>query len=236
MTAQVPVAAVTFDAGQTLVELDTRMLADRLAERGVTVGDAALEVAVPAAWQIYNQLVASGRATHTGGGWHALMTALLAGAGVTTVEPLVDWLWTQQPTRNLWRRPVPGMLALVDDLRRSGIAVGVISNSEGRLAELFAEIGWSDRFPVIADSGRLGIEKPDPRIFQWTLDRLAAAPEATVHVGDSWAADVVGARAAGLRAIWFGPQAVAGADHDVAVCADAGAVRAALSRWGVRLA
>jgi HAD superfamily hydrolase (TIGR01509 family) len=238
VNVQVPVLAVTFDAGQTLVELDTAMLSRRLAERGAEVSAAALEAAVPAAWQTYDARVASGG--HGGGGWHALVRDLLgrAGAPADRIPALVDWLWSEQPTKNLWRRPVPGMIELVGELRARGVRVGVISNSEGRLAELFVEIGWGDRFDVVADSGALGIEKPDPAIFAWTLARLGdAAPAATVHVGDSKAADVDGARAAGLRAIWFGPNARATpGDQAVVACADAAAVRAALSRWGLQLA
>jgi len=230
---------VTFDAGQTLVELDTQMLADRLAERGAVVNVAALEAAVPAAWRTYDALVATGRYGHgAGGGWKALMTELLTptGLGEGRVSALVDWLWTEQPTHNLWRRPVPGMIELVDDLRRAGVAVAVVSNSEGRLAELFVEIGWGERFACVADSGALGLEKPDPAIFAWTLARLGVPAAGAVHVGDSWAADIAGARAAGLRAIWFGPHTrrlEAGAGQDVIACADAAAVRGALATWGL---
>jgi HAD superfamily hydrolase (TIGR01509 family) len=241
---QVPVSAVTFDAGQTLIELDTAMLARRLGERGLAADAAALEAAVPGAWRTYDALLAAGQVGHGGGGggratngWKALMDALLAGAGIPAdaAAPAVDWLWTEQPARNLWRRPVAGMIELVDDLRRAGIAVGVISNSEGRLAELFDEIGWRGRFACVADSGALGIEKPDPAIFAWTLARLGVTAAATVHVGDSAAADVAGARAAGLRAIWFGPHTAPTPDHAVVSASDAAGVRAALSAWAVPL-
>jgi hypothetical protein len=45
------IEAVSFDAGQTLVELDAAMLVDRLFERGVAVTEAAIEAALPAAWR-----------------------------------------------------------------------------------------------------------------------------------------------------------------------------------------
>src|SRR5688572_25110480 len=83
---QVPVSAVTFDAGQTLIELDTAMLAQRLGERGIAADAGALEAALPGAWRTYDALLAAGRVGHGGGGratngWKALMDALLAGAG-----------------------------------------------------------------------------------------------------------------------------------------------------------
>jgi HAD superfamily hydrolase (TIGR01509 family) len=147
---------------------------------------------------------------------------------------LAAWLWTEQPRRNLWRRPVPGMIELVRELRAAGLAVGVLSNSEGRLAALFAEIGWGDEFAAVIDSGVVGVAKPDPQIFALTLAALGGAPATAVHVGDSRSADIDGARACGWRAIWFGAAAVAhgaGADPGVAVAADAAGVRAALAAW-----
>jgi len=229
--------AVTFDAGQTLVELDTAMLARRLGERGWTVAAAALDAAAPAAWARYDQGVAAGADRP----WCVFMDALLAAAAAGGGDPaaraaIVEWLWDEQPRVNLWRRPVAGMIELVGALRAAGVPVGVVSNSEGALAELFDEIGWAGRFDAIADSMRVGIEKPDPRIFAWVAARLGVDPAAIVHVGDSHPADVGGALAAGARAIWFGRAAVATDDPRVAVAHDAGEVRAALRAMGAPLA
>ncbi len=232
--------AVTFDAGQTLLQLDVAMLAARLAERSVAVTAAALERAQPAAWVAYDRGVADPAAAPCPS-WQVFMRALIAGAApdlpAEVVAEQAAWLFEQQPTRNLWRRRMPGMIELVDELVAAGVPVAVVSNSEGRLAELLAEIGLGDRFVAIADSGKLGIEKPDRRIFDWAAARLAVAPTAIIHVGDSWAADVVGARGVGARAIWFGPgtTAAAGASDDRAIVSavDAAGVRAALVAWGV---
>jgi len=225
-----PVRAVSFDAGQTLVELDTGMLAARLAGRGVAVSEAALDAALPTAWRRHEAAVAAG-VRHP---WRELMTALLDAAGVGAgVAPLVDWLWDEQPRHNLWRREVPGMRALVAELATE-LPVIVISNSEGKLAELLAELGWTRDLVAIADSGVLGVAKPDPAIFAWALARLGLPAADVVHVGDSRRADVDGARAAGLRAVWFGPEARLLPDDDpawIAACPDAAAVRDTLARW-----
>lgn len=226
-------AAVTFDAGQTLVGLDHHMLAARLGEQGVEVAAAALERAEAPAWKAYEAGVARGAPD----AWQVFMRALVAGAAPALdearVAELAAWLFGQQPTRNLWRRLLPGMIELVDELRGAGVPVAVVSNSEGRLAALLAEIGVVDRFVAVADSGALGVEKPDRRIFDWAAARLGVDVTSIIHVGDSWAADVVGARGVGARAIWFGPAAKATDDPAVAAAADAGAVRAALVAWGV---
>lgn len=48
-----------------------------------------------------------------------------------------------------------------------------------------------------------GVAKPDPRIFLAAAERLGVAPEQILHVGDDPAADVAGARDAGLRTAWI---------------------------------
>jgi putative hydrolase of the HAD superfamily len=231
--------AVTFDFGQTLAELDTDMLAARAGERGVRVEAAAIEAAVPEAWATYDRAIRAGEGGHP---WKTLMRALLAGAGVDARSgagaALVDWLWDEQPRRNLWRRPIAGMIDVVHDLDAAGVRVGVVSNSEGRLAELADELGWGGLFRCVADSGRLGVEKPGRAIFDWAAARLDVPVGAIVHVGDSWAADVVGALGAGARAVWFARGDAPAPAHDaerVRVARDAAGTRAALRAWGAPL-
>ncbi len=232
MPARPPALAVTFDFGQTLCELDCSLLAERLAERGIAAGASPLEAGVTEAWRAYDAAIAAGLGGHP---WKKLMDRLLASAGVT--EPsrsaAVDWLWTEQPRRNLWRRPIAGMIELCRELAGAGVPLGVISNSEGRLAELIAEVGWAGDFGAVADSGRLGMEKPDTPIFRWTAERLGTPLDRIVHVGDSWGADVDGARRAGMRAIRFRPRTERALPDDVRCAVDADTVRAALREWGI---
>lgn len=48
-----------------------------------------------------------------------------------------------------------------------------------------------------------GFRKPDPRLFHVAVQQCGCRPEEVLHVGDSWENDVVGARAAGLSAVWL---------------------------------
>lgn len=185
---------------------------------------------MPAAWRHYDALVEAG-ASHP---WHALMGTLLTGAGIADPAPLVDWLYEQQATHNLWRKPIEPMVALVRELRVRGVVIAALSNSEGHLAELLDEIGLAPLFHTIVDSGQVGIAKPDPRLFAHTLDVLGATPDVIVHVGDSWAADVEGALGAGWNAIWYRSRAsTTKRDPRVPVARDADETRAALRSFGV---
>ncbi len=219
---------ITFDAGQTLVELDLDFLAQRLALRGLEVAPGALATAAPAAWARYDALVEAG----IGHPWRALMTCLLEGAGEREVASTVEWLWTEQPRVNLWRKPIPAMVELARELARGGARLAVLSNSEGRLSQLLHEISIADPFTVIIDSGVVGIEKPDRRIFEHTLAALGITDADPIHIGDSWAADIVGARDAGWRSIWFGRGVHATDDPRIASARDASEVRAALVAFG----
>jgi putative hydrolase of the HAD superfamily len=53
----------------------------------------------------------------------------------------------------------------------------------------------------VLDSADEGVEKPDPRFFEIALARSGARQETTIHVGDLYHVDVVGARRAGLRGV-----------------------------------
>lgn len=225
---------ITFDAGQTLVELDLDFLAVRLAERGVAVRVEDLHAAAPAAWRHYDALV-DAKSSHAAA-WQQLMIHLVsAPAGVTSdrARDLAAWLYRENAGANLWRKPIRGMVDLAARLAGGGAKVAVLSNSEGRLAELLAEVGVASHFAAIIDSGRIGIEKPDPRIFAHALAELGvAADHPAIHIGDSWDADVVGARRAGWRAVWYGRRVAAVDDPAIAIARDWNEAAAALAAWG----
>jgi len=66
---------------------------------------------------------------------------------------------------------------------------------------LMERLGFLGFFEDVVDSEEVGVEKPDPRIFEIALKRVGAAPGETVFVGDIYNVDVVGGRGAGLRVV-----------------------------------
>jgi FMN phosphatase YigB (HAD superfamily) len=93
-------------------------------------------------------------------------------------------------------RPVLALLA-----RRLKIAV--VSNFYGNLDRVISEAGLARDVTVIADSGRLGFYKPDPRIFAACLAQLRVDPHDAVMVGDSIRKDCAPARAMGMATVWL---------------------------------
>jgi putative hydrolase of the HAD superfamily len=76
----------------------------------------------------------------------------------------------------------------------------VISNADGKIAEVLTTCGIADCFRTITDSGIVGYEKPHPAIFEAALRELNARPEESLYVGDGYSIDYVGATNAGMQA------------------------------------
>jgi len=81
----------------------------------------------------------------------------------------------------------------------------VVSNSDGTVEEGLGSAGLREHLHHVVDSAVVGAEKPDPAIFRHALDLVGARPDRTLHVGDLFSVDVLGARAAGLRAVLLDP-------------------------------
>jgi HAD superfamily hydrolase (TIGR01549 family) len=92
--------------------------------------------------------------------------------------------------------------------------LGVVSNFYGNLEAVCESSGLGRLFGVMADSQRVGAEKPEPAIFQAALTALQAAPETTVMVGDSLRRDYEGARRSGMGFIWIAPEDVQATERD----------------------
>jgi putative hydrolase of the HAD superfamily len=86
-------------------------------------------------------------------------------------------------------------------LRRRGVRVAVVSNFDSRLRAVLVAHGIAEAFDAVVLSAECGFAKPDPRIFAHALRTCSARASATLHVGDSRAVDVDGARSAGIRAV-----------------------------------
>jgi len=81
--------------------------------------------------------------------------------------------------------------------------LGVVSNFYGNVAVLCKEAGFSDIMELILDSAMIGIEKPDPRIFQLAIRKLNLSPVDIAFVGDSFERDMVPTRGLDMKTIWL---------------------------------
>ncbi len=101
------------------------------------------------------------------------------------------------------RRGIPGAKRLLERLHGRTV-IGIVTNNQvGEQETKLSFLGIRPLVDFMVVSEGVGVAKPDPRIFRIALDRAAAEPAQTVMVGDSWFSDVVGARSAGIRPVWF---------------------------------
>jgi YjjG family noncanonical pyrimidine nucleotidase len=103
-----------------------------------------------------------------------------------------------------WRE-VPGATALLCALRPRA-RLGIVSNNLTReQQDKLRFCGFDAHLDVVVISEEAGAWKPDAAIFRLALERIGVNAEEAVMIGDAWHADISGARAAGLRTIWFNP-------------------------------
>jgi putative hydrolase of the HAD superfamily len=90
---------------------------------------------------------------------------------------------------------------LLDQLKNTGIVLGVVSNWDSRLPEILKNTGLASYFNFILASTVVGSAKPDAAIFKEALQRAGVAPTQACHIGDEPATDIAGARNVGMDSI-----------------------------------
>ena len=100
--------------------------------------------------------------------------------------------------------PAPAEVGPLLERLAGRYALGLLSNwpLAVTIDEFVERAGWRPWFSAVVVSQRVGTIKPDPRIFRVAEAALGQAGPAILHVGDDWAADIVGARQAGWRAAY----------------------------------
>jgi putative hydrolase of the HAD superfamily len=194
---------VFLDAGGVLVFPNWHRISEGLAKHGVVVEAEALARAEPLAKRKLDDSHTIKVTNDEGRGW-LYFNLILAEAGVRPSagsDAALAELHAYHEASNLWELVPAGVAPALAALRARGLKLTVVSNANGRLRTLFDRMGLSARVDCILDSNEEGVEKPDPRFFEIALARCGARRDTTIHVGDLYQVDVVGARAAGLRGV-----------------------------------
>lgn len=61
-------------------------------------------------------------------------------------------------------------------------------------------------FKTVTNSERVGVKKPNPKIFHHALQLANTFPENSVMIGDNFEADIFGAKAVGMHTLFFNPK------------------------------
>lgn len=204
------IETVFLDAGGVLIHPNFDRVAKALVERGVITTGAALRAVEPLAKRDLED-PSFIRSSDDDSRGLAYFATVLRRAGIEIderVREALAELRAYHAAHNLWETKEPGLIAFLERLRHRGLRRVVVSNANGTLHAHFDRLGLTPYFDAVFDSFVEKVEKPDPRFFEIALARSGSRKETTVHVGDFYEIDVVGARNAGLEAILLDPTGV----------------------------
>jgi putative hydrolase of the HAD superfamily len=201
------IKAIFFDAGNTLIFIDPRVVLPIFREHGAAVDEERFR---RAEFQARMQLVrrveegAFGTENHI---WREYFQTLSLGSGVgkNQLERVGERIREVHRERHLWSYLDPATPPALDRLTEVGYRMAVISNADGRVEGLIEGSGIRDQFEFVMDSELEGVEKPDPEIFLRGCRRMGVDPAESLYVGDLYPVDVVGSRNAGLHAVLMDP-------------------------------
>jgi HAD superfamily hydrolase (TIGR01509 family) len=192
--------AIFFDIGNTLFFPNlTRILAP-LDPPQVAASRERWHEIERAAKKRFDDLVAHG-AQVDHGFWFLFYSQLLENLGVQD-NAVRDALVEATRISANWCEMLPGTREALERIRRD-YRLGVISNADGRIAQVIEGCGIADCFDSITDSGVVGYEKPNPAIFQAALRSMGIDASHSLYVGDFYSVDYLGATRAGMKAILF---------------------------------
>ena len=229
MTSRLPVAAITLDFGNTLVMVDrpglasvVEQTADGLGLRGIVTDRAAfLDAWAEERDRQFREEVPQLREVDIDQRAVRVLARLRGMtpppaderwddvAAASHVEPEeIDAIVDAYSAAFIGRvEPVGDATTTLRQLHDAGFALAILSNWPLAVTiDRFADAqGWLPYLRAIVVSQRIGTIKPHPAIFQAAADQLGLGTPASsiLHVGDDWAADVVGASRAGWRTAYL---------------------------------
>ncbi len=213
------VQAVSFDVGGTLIDpwpSVGHVYAAVAAEAGLTAYDPALlNKQFSDAWRTKLHFDYTRRA------WADLVVRTFGGstAEFGLESELFARLYDRFTEASAWS-VYADVAPTLEALASRRLHLAVISNWDDRLRPLLRNLRLDRFFEVIAISVECGFHKPFTEVFHHTARALGLAPGSILHVGDSNQEDLVGAQAAGLKALLLRRDRQAAASHEIGSLAE----------------
>lgn len=202
------IKALFFDVGNTLLFPNRQRMLRALHAREVFPSEELMRDIERRTKREFDSLLESHAAVDHGF-WQIYYSHLLGELGIAEDSICSDLVACTRVSAN-WCDIRPGtreaLLRLSENYR-----LGVISNADGKIAEILTQCGIANCFETITDSGIVGKEKPHPAIFEAAVNSLGVLPEESLYTGDVYSVDYLGAQQAGMRSVLFD---VAGAYKD----------------------
>jgi putative hydrolase of the HAD superfamily len=198
------IKAVTFDFGETLAtgkldaEVYRKRLLDYIHSLGYAVGEVSLKktidgmlVKLRKKWEKNLELT-----------FEELYASVLYKLGIATSEEILSHIY-ELYLQSFPSQVIHGTEEVLATLQ-GRYKLAVISNAISNFPRhTLSRYGLDRFFQVVVVSRDIGIRKPDPRIFEYALEKLRVKPRQAIHVGNSMKSDVIGAKRTGMKAVWI---------------------------------
>ncbi|MCD6529460.1 HAD family hydrolase [Candidatus Bathyarchaeota archaeon] len=198
------IKAVTLDFGGTLAdgELDRQSFRSRLLmylhSLGFTGGETRLIKAINGALEKMERARRLDREVRI----EEFYSSVLSRLGIPPEDYTLEYV--HKLYLNSFRVQILPKAEEVLDYLKNRYRLAVISNASSELPRYaIKKLGLEKYFEVVVLSRDIGVRKPSPEIFKFTLQKLGLSGSETVHVGDSIEKDVLGAKKAGMKAVWI---------------------------------
>lgn len=209
-----PLGAITFDVTHTLIHSPrlVEIYHTVLERHGIHTRPVDLRREIPWVWKEFecrdlgaaplgHQDRFTAHPKGPRGWWQDFLVRLCQRLGVDTPTRFAGAeLFDRFAHRDAWE-VYDDVRPCLTELRDSNLRLGVISNWDDRLPGLLDELDLLDFFDTVVFSSGLGLEKPNPGIFDHCLRELGVPAHRALHVGDHAIHDIEGAHAAGMEAL-----------------------------------
>ena len=198
-SSRVPIKAVTFDVGGTLIEpwpSVGHVYAEVAARHGLkNLSPEELNSRFKTAWRNRKHF------DYTRRDWAELVDEVFGSAVATPPNgKFFDELYNRFAEPDAWRI-FEDVEPTLNALASRGVRLGIISNWDERLRGLLRRLNLDRHFEAFAISCEVGFPKPCRAIFQRAAFDLDLRGAAILHVGDSLELDIEGAKDAGFQAV-----------------------------------
>lgn len=121
--------------------------------------------------------------------------------------------------------PFDGMEPMLCELKRQHYSLGIVTNGRGKFQRRSVDgLGINKFLDVVIVSEEMQLRKPQPEMFWEAADRLNVQACESIFIGDNPEADVIGAKSAGMKAIWKRSSYQEGSEEADAVIDELGAI------------
>ena len=97
--------------------------------------------------------------------------------------------------------PMPGAIATLSSLKMEGYKTGLVTDCSAEVPTIWQDTPFAPLFDVTVFSCKVGLKKPDPRIYQLVAEQLAVKPESCLYIGDGSSQELTGANAVSMHPV-----------------------------------